>query len=550
MPTIPNPLEQRRRQAQPSATVAQNTAAGAMGEAAAQFGSLVSKLAEHEMDRINTSAAQNALNEFKATSAHLELDPAEGYASRKGDAWIVREGDKTLSDSYLERLTARQQEIEGRLTGAQRELFAEKASAEKLNFQSRLMRHQVTEAERYHLESDKGALATSEQMAGLYAFDPAKRDGEIKNGLEVFDRQITQHGRAPDMVRAEKAAWLSKVHTDVISRYLAEGDTAGAQAYFESAKKKGELLEAETVGSKVKQDTEEKQAMTLAGDLVGGVPENDPLDLQALYRKGEEALGKNASPALIKKFRTEVNTLSQVRRDTLAQRTAEPYNMILTGRTLAEVQRTPAWLALDTEGRNKVIQFAATEGRKEDSPIKMAAFYQLKLDSKKLTGMSEAEVVNYAIDKELGKGMADQLLTRRKELTDNKDVSMHLDMTVFDRAYMAATGDKPNTKDPDYLRRLDRAETAVQNKQNTLKRPLTRDEARAEIAIAIKDPEIERKWWFDKTIPVEEVTPENLSKVIVPEEARAVIIQRLKAAKPGETISESDIKALYYYSTR
>lgn len=543
MPRLPDINEIQRPQVRPSTNVVQNSAVGVVGNAMSKLGGDVEKMAQAELIKLHEAKAREA--EIAMRTAEFELS-SEAEQTRLGNV-IPKDGEKPFAEQRMEKFDAKAASIAEGLSPTQREMFGQRLAEIRLNHNARVVKHAVIEGEKYKEQVFEGDVASNSQSAAIRWNDPAAVKSSVDAISAAYDKRL-EEGYDKDLVKSAKLKALSTTHTAVIGNMLQNGNTEMAKDYY--TKNQHQILD-QSVGAKITQETGEKKVMTIAADLVGGIPENDPLDVQALYKQMEKELGPLATPAEIKMGRTEISTLANVRRDTLAKKVAEPISMLLSGASLQQVKQSPAFRGLDTEGKNKVIAYAATDKASADSsPTKLAAYYQLKLDDDRMRQSSEAAIVNYGLKHGLGRDMTEQLLVRKKALDNPKEINAVVDTTDFDFAYSAATGDAPKKTDPDYLKKLKYVEDRVYSAQLRGDRALTRPEKQEIIKDAFTEVEVVRNWWPDSSVSAQDLTPDDVAKIVVPAARREGIIASLKAAKPTSTITENDIRAYYYYNTR
>lgn len=542
MATLPDPTQIRRETPRPSTAVA-SYRGGIAESAQAQFGADVAKMAEVEGNRIDNAVVEEAYTELRQRRAELSVGE-KGYASKKGSS-IVRppEGEKPFLDDYTERFNSAVGGISARLSARQREKFDALASRESVAFQTDVLSHSMRETEAYNAKAKEGAINFEMQQG---TSDPSKAPESLDRINRVYDRMIEEDKLPADSVNALRNATLSKFHQTIIDNATASGDTAGAKVYFEANKK--QILNAEVVGKEITKAEGAKLDMEV-GVSIAEENLKDPAatgDLEAVNRAIRNDPRLKGDVDRIHAAQREAANVFAARRDALNQKDAAVYRMVLDGKPLDQIKRTREFRALSIDAQNKIIE-KAKGGSDEATGAKLATFYKLVNDPKRLASMTEDEIVIFGRDKNLGNQMTAKLLDMNSQFKNKpeKVIEAKVDTEAFNVAYAAKVGKSPHDKEQKESVEKARfyVETRVDMAQQQLNRQLTRAEKQAFIDEALQQVETPGAWWGTNKAPLFAVPAE---KIAVPAEQRAIIAERLKKHLPkGVEPSELDIQNLY-----
>lgn len=231
MPRIPS-LNQNQvaPQALPSVRIQQPATGGlqALGDSLGYAGNVVQKVRAEEQlkaDRVAFMESDRLLGESENSLLH---DPQSGAFTKQGkDAFDI--SNKTLEE--FDKAATKAQE--GLTTDRQRLVFREALQQRRQGIQRQLQTYEGGQREAYYAGERKAYVESAAQSAVLNYQDPTR----IESELDKVRATIDQMPGLSDEQRAQSLASVrGNVYTDVISRYLANGQTKQAQDYYGKVK--------------------------------------------------------------------------------------------------------------------------------------------------------------------------------------------------------------------------------------------------------------------------------------------------------------------------
>lgn len=190
-------------------------------------------------------------------------------------------------------------------------------------------------------------------------------------------------------------------------------------------------------------------------------------------------------------------------------REAQINTMLLSGKSIAEVQQTPVWAALDGTQQRRIQAIARAELNTEG----LDQLMQLS-NPDVLVGMTRDQVTN--LRTKIGDQNTAHLLDKWDAYTKNgtllSEAKIDADQfNVFANRAGLDTASKDNDTKKQVIDLRDKVERIIGNEQQQRKRSLTRDERDAVMQQQIDDTVIRhRTFWFDKPgVPAATLTPEQ-----------------------------------------
>ena len=509
------------------------------GNALAQFGAEMARFVEQESARIDDAKVEVATN--KLAQRRAELAMAEGgYTSVKGDGVInTPKGGKPFLQDYQERFDTAAQEIEQELSSPrQRAAFSVARQRNATAFQADLLTHAMRETEAFKASAREGTINTQMQNATIYALDAGRRDEALKEMNAVFERMRTVDGIPVQQVTSLQRAATSKFHTNVINKMLAEKDTAAAAEYY--AKVKGTLVDDLDVSSRIENVRKDNLSFTVGHEVADSFLESPSStgDVEAMSKALRDDPRLAGDPAAIRAAEGVVKTRIAERRDSLDQKVGGVYAKILTGRSFAEVERTPEFQALSQDAQNKLRE-AEADPR---GYTRLAKTDALLSNPRVLGGMSPAAVLAYAQQNAIGTPAAQALLKARDELQKPaKVMEATADNADLQVAFDLYTGSMPKTTAEDFIRAKVYLREKLTEQQTAKQGKLTSAERKEVYRKGMREIITDKGFLWDTKVRAYKASPEDRARALAagghtPEEvaeARADLARELGRA-PSE----------------
>jgi hypothetical protein len=224
----------------------------------------LSRVAQQEIERQDTTALLAFENQLAGTENALFNDPEKGvYAKRGKDAMGVQEQvwpewDKQTGAA----LNALPSRLRARATAM--------ANGRRQDAQKGLMRHVMRESETYAATQEKGLQAAAVNAAQLNYLDPARIETEASRAMLAAQASADRLGvdeTTRSMMLAESA---SSVYQAVIERHLVDDPTMAEREYLAN---RGRLTGAAqaAIEAKLAPTIHEAQGEQLAKQIIGGV---------------------------------------------------------------------------------------------------------------------------------------------------------------------------------------------------------------------------------------------------------------------------------------
>lgn len=562
MPRLPEVDEIQRVQVRPSTNVAQSDTSS-VGDAISQFGSVVSKLAEHEMTRVNHTVVREAQTELQQKSAELTYGKT-GFQNVKGSrAVLPQEGEAPFTQQYTEQFKSMQEGVMARLSPAQRDMLAPHADAERMNFQSALLRHQVSEGEKFHKEARAGGLMYSAQTAQVQPYNAegnAIRTKAINDAMAIFNDDVTIHGEARDAAEAARAAWLNDTHIQTLQNLMST-DPENAKKYFEEHKK--EILDLE-VGAKVGENATQNKASVIGDAVARAMLAATPGEIsrEVLYAAISQSLPEGTTAVDVAHARKAGEEQMLARTDALVKLRAAPLQMVLDGASLPKMKASPAYQALDSHGRLYIESEISRRDRgleSEDSFAQLKAKLALTNDPKFIK-MSNDEVLDFAQKNKLSAASALQLVGVRNDMNNPKEQQAGVDTSMFNDLYLLNKmpgGLEKKESNEAYLRTLNKVEEEIIKAQRggvNLTRERKKEIAQQQMELI----QVQKPRWFipDTTVGIPRAlltkedklaypafTPAQLESTLAMASVkeREAVVHALGAIKPGVEPTQKEI---------
>lgn len=360
-------------------------------------------------------------------------------------------------------------------------------------------------------------------------------------------------------------------HTTIINQ-LMQRDPKKAELYFNTHKAQIDPTTHDEIGARLNQvsaitDGETKATELWAATVKPGDYKN-PVDLFALEKQAREAFPNDPTrqKAAIGALRDMTTAWNKSQQEIGAGNTNAVYGMLDQKVPLTTVMRSKAWndlpeqqqrqirLQLESEAAARESRAAAAEQRALTAEMRRerqllmtnSDKYLEYSDPTKLAGMSRVQV--QALRSEFGFEATKHLLDRYDSLQKpGKVAEARMDTEDFNRYAQDLGLDPYNAKTPDKKRQLGdlkyRVEQVIDMAQRQKGKELSREEKGALMKEEMARTVTVGGLFSDSTVPVIQLTPDQVKKVVVPAADRTQIIDALK------TMYERDPKNPMYAPT-
>lgn len=486
---------------------------GALGKGITDAGSGLAAISYHMEQR------QNADVLFKSMAA-----TKEAYIGYEAEVKKNRQGDgaqgitKDTAAWWKDHIS---KNVEGLANDTQKRLYQQHATDLQLRSLDTMSNFEVQQTDVGQQQNYKADKANTTNLVAANPSDVmvtwGTKDIQKKNAY-----MAAQKNWSPELLEAVNTDDLTKLHQQVIQT-LAASNPDKAVDYFNAHKEEIAGSQRAEIGGFAEKAT----AASIGGKLAQTIwstdgPQNDtdPSNIDKMKARAREEL-KDKPFAL----ETALHTLSQMDSDRDkgikardSNRTAQVNQLLLDGKSIAAVQQTPAWAALDGTERKKIIEHEKSVAASDESrayTAEMRTEHRLNTegldkmirlsDPEALVKMSRDEIINLRTS--IGNENTKSLLNKWDALTKSGThlTEAKLDTDQFKAFAQRAGLDITPSKDADKERLVtlrDRVERIIASDQQTKKRPLTRDEKDVILQKEIDNSVIQHNTiWPDKRVP-------------------------------------------------
>ena len=554
--------------------------AAAAGQAMLVAGSAVSRIGADMQNDANLVRVDDATNKANEAALALQYDKANGFLNIKGEAALNRESGMPLADEYRDKFKQRVDEISQSLgNDAQRKMFGLKANDMATRLYGTATAHETQQFNDYTVSVQDGKIKNASNAIVL---DPLNKDNVVGR-LEEINQAVYVVGKTKGMsaeaIAATQREAVSGTHMNVVKSLLENENTDGASAYFKEFKGQMSGIQQADAQKMLNQADNSKVAITTADDLwsrMGPKGYNDPVDI---FKMESEVRGMfpdspTKAKATIEELRSRKAAFDASQGEFVASNTNTIGKLMASGKTLAQIQASPAYNALPGDKQAQITEHVGDrqhmlwarsiedKNRMEAEAARKAGPAYLRYsDPNVLVGMSRTQVE--ALWPQLG-AQHTTALVQRWDTLQNKDALLTAKMDNDQFNAIADQFDlKPfaNNKSEDQKRELGvlkaRVDTVLEQAAKEKRQPLTKDEKdnimRTEMARTVT---VNPGWyWPSSTKPMIQLTPGELknvelSSVVVPERDRQQIKDALASAyaqqkQPQYEPTETNIRMLY-----
>lgn len=368
-------------------------------------------------------------------------------------------------------------------------------------------------------------------------------------------------------------------HTTVINQ-LMQRDPKAAELYFNTHKEQIDPTSWDEIGARLNQVSAitdgEAKATELWGATVKPGDYKNPVDLFALEKQAREAFPNDPTrqKAAIGALREMTAAWNKSQQEIGAGNTNAVYGMLDQKVPLTTVMRSKAWndlpeqqqrqirLQLEQEAATRESRAAAAEQRALTAEMRRerqllmtnSEKYLEYSDPTKLAGMSRVQV--QALRSEFGFEATKHLLDRWDTIQKpGKVAEARMDTEDFNHAADQLGLDPYNAKTPEKKRQLGelkyRVEQVIDMAQRQKGKELTRDEKGELMRQEMTRTVTVGGFFSNSTVPVIQLTPDQVKKVVVPPADRTQISAALKTMyerepkNPLYAPTEDNMRRLY-----
>lgn len=468
----------------------------------------------------------------------------------------------------------------------QRRAFQVMAAKNGLTVRHDVGTFEIAQMRRANADADK-ANATNYINQGAVAITPEAADEAKRLLVNSTEAYLATQNTTPELRSAIVTERLTEFHKQRIQT-LARDNPAAATEYYKANEKEIAGSQRAEIGEFANKAT----SAAVGGDAAQAVfdkfarPRGEamPLDEMAAALRNDPALKKN--PDALKVALATVKDMAAERdkatHDIQAAGTAKVNKMLMDGRPLSQVMRTPEWAALNGTEQRKITEHeegiaaqresraAARESRaftaeqRREFQLNNAGLETMMRLSNPdaLVAMSRDDVINLRTT--IGTQNAISLLNKWDAFTKNGTVlsEAKVDDNQFKKfaqkagldPYVSAAKNEQMAGRVNDLR--NDIEQVIGAEQMAKKRPLTRDEKDAIFQREIdNNVMLHSRVWFDQKVPAITVRPDDMSRAYVevgdrrvfvsdiPRDFRSEAVAELR--KRGKAANEADIARLW-----
>ncbi len=539
------------------------------GAALDRAGQAVDQLVQRQ-DQDTAWRTQAAINQawvqFDAESRqNSQGQNAAGYATKVQDWW------KDAAATYGKDLNP-----------SARALISKNLAVAQTQAYGGALQFENRELERSRAEALDGALSAEVSRGSAGGPSAAAASAQIID--QTLTKFAADTGKPPEWLAQQKIQRTTALHANVISQ-LMQTDPAAAKTYFESNKGQIDGARYDEIGSRINQVSAATDGDGAANRIWGELgPKTDlsPVELDKMEQAAREAFPNDPTrrDAALSGLRARAQAFEHSERQRADSNTNSVFGMLDQGMSLARVIATPQWNALPEKDQRQIrlsieseqatrasraaseSQRALAEAQRQERSLmlKNGDAYLRASDPAFLSGQTREAVA--ASRQYFGMEGAEHLLAKWDALQKPGALAeAKIDAQQFN-SYAQQMGLRPNEtgkteKEKDLLVQVqNRIESLIAQEQKARGKQLTREEKDKLIQTEMAKQVMVDGGWFssNKSVPVIQLTGDQVKNVIIPAEDRKALAEKLQkryqaTQDPAYAPTEENLRAWYLAAT-
>jgi hypothetical protein len=459
---------------------------GKLGKSVTDAGTGIAQVAFHMQQRENADVLFT--NEAADKAAYLAYE-ADLREKRQGNNAKGAAADTAAW--WKDRIT---KNVEG-MNAEQRRLYTQRITPVQLQAIHNVSQFESQQTEIAH---DQSWAADKINTINLAAATPTPGvvDTSMREIKKMNSYQGARKGWDANVLQAENGKDITMLHAQAIQT-IAKDSPAAAEAYYKAHEQEIDGSKRAELGDFARKATAAKLGADAAEEVwntQGPKTDTDAASVDVMAKALRDKFKDDpyARDVALKQLHELDATRDKAIRARDSQRTATVNGLLMGGASLAAVQQTSAWAALDGTEQRKIIEHEESIGAARESRAlarQVRAEHEKELagvdtmlrlsDPDKLVAMGRNDVINLRTT--IGNKNTEALLSKWDSYTKNGTLLSEgkLDHDQFN-AFATRAGLDPNSKDDTMKKRVvdtrDKVERIIGSEQQTKKRPLTREE--------------------------------------------------------------------------
>lgn len=301
------------------------------------------EFARKEQERIDTTAAEDALNKLREQQLDL-TDGENGFGKQRGEAAIKED----FYTGYRDKLDKSIGDIGAGLSPAQQAKFRPRANMVRIQFNEGVLRHSAREGDGYAKTTFEGIKTTEAKVAQVFWQDPNAIAMSKERVTAAVDSMAERFGWSKEVKEAERMKAVGALHAEVIDRAMANENFEYAEDWYRANKNDLDP----SVYEKIKKDREAATFETRAFELADTTLQKTGNDYYAAKQKIRENAkdGKLAKEAIYEIERRENDFLQK--QDRLNKESVDQgHLMIEEGVSRTSLKKSEAYKNADPGGK-------------------------------------------------------------------------------------------------------------------------------------------------------------------------------------------------------
>jgi uncharacterized protein (DUF2249 family) len=373
--TIPRYEPQAQQEQSPNARFTADPSREAFGggQSAEKLTNASTDLAKTILDE-KRKADEIVVTDFNTKLTQLKnnliYDPQTGLMTRKGkDAFSAPEEYHQRFDKEADKLQ------EGLSSDYQRNLAARARESQKSDLDTAIQRHVFNESKTFEEETTTAALQAGQDDAVLNYHDPNKLQNALDGIKGTLYRWADRNGipQNSDILKQKLEDMVSKTHTGVIERMLANGEDLKAKGYYDQNKsevsgKDATLLEKALEEGAIRGESQRKTDEIMSKGL----------SMSQALEESKKVEDPKLRDALRDRIHQEFTLKEAALRDAQEKNHIQALNVIDQTKSIDKVQSSPMWQSFSQAERTGLISYARAKAEGVQPVTSWDDYYNLK----------------------------------------------------------------------------------------------------------------------------------------------------------------------------